>query len=388
MATLGFAQLCSWGTLYYSYPLIVEAMGRDLGWTKTQLYGPATVGLILAALAAYPVGLAIDRGHGRRIMTGASVVAAALLAMWSQVHTVTTFALLVAVLGALQAATLYEAVFAVVAHQAAPPAIRTSITTLTLWGGFASTLFVPLVQGVLGIATWREALLVPALVNALICAPAYFFSIKRSKPATRLAREALPALSNTQALQSPIFWWLAVALTAYSIMFSAFTFHMYPMLLEQGLTAADVVRAIAVLGPAQVLGRLLISLFASRVSMRRIGMLIVGLFPVVFLAMSTASANWWIAAGLCAAYGAANGVFTIVRGLAVPEMLAGHAYGAINGLLTAPATLARALAPAGAAWLWMMGNNYGPVQVGITASAVLLAVAFWLAAYQGRTKLQ
>jgi hypothetical protein len=69
---LGIGQICSWGSLYYSFPLIAEAMRNDLGWSKPDLYGAATIGLLLSGLAAYPIGSAIDRGHGRTIMAGAS----------------------------------------------------------------------------------------------------------------------------------------------------------------------------------------------------------------------------------------------------------------------------------------------------------------------------
>src|SRR5690606_3387657 len=85
ISALGAAQICSWGTLFYGFPLIAEAMRTDLGWSKTELYGAATCGMLLAGLAAYPVGTAIDRGHGRHLMAGASVVAGLLLAAWSQV---------------------------------------------------------------------------------------------------------------------------------------------------------------------------------------------------------------------------------------------------------------------------------------------------------------
>ena len=68
ITALGIGQICSWGSLYYSFPLIAEAMGQELGWTKPDLYGAATLGLVLAALAAYPVGVAVDRGYGRWVM--------------------------------------------------------------------------------------------------------------------------------------------------------------------------------------------------------------------------------------------------------------------------------------------------------------------------------
>src|ERR1700730_7300113 len=53
------------------------------------------------------------------------------------------------------------------------------------------------------------------------------------------------------ALKSPIFWALAIALTAYWLVFSAFIFHAYPLLLERGFDTQAVVFAMAVIGPAQ-----------------------------------------------------------------------------------------------------------------------------------------
>jgi hypothetical protein len=56
------------------------------------------------------------------------------------------------------------------------------------------------------------------------------------------------------ALKSSIFWALAIALTAYWAVFSAFIFHAYPLLLERGFDTQAVVFAMAVIGPAQVAG--------------------------------------------------------------------------------------------------------------------------------------
>lgn len=72
ISALGAAQICSWGTLFYGFPLIAEAMRTDLGWSKPTLYGAATLGMLLAGLAAYLVGAAIDRGHGRPLFDSCS----------------------------------------------------------------------------------------------------------------------------------------------------------------------------------------------------------------------------------------------------------------------------------------------------------------------------
>jgi hypothetical protein len=102
---LGIGQIASWGTLYYSFPLIAERMGQDLGLSKPEVYGAATIGLLIASVTAYPVGAAIDRGYGRAVMALGSALAGLLLLV------------LLALLGLAQAMTLYEPAFAVVARR-------------------------------------------------------------------------------------------------------------------------------------------------------------------------------------------------------------------------------------------------------------------------------
>ena len=394
VTALGIGQICSWGSLYYSFPLIAEAMGAELGWSKPDLYGAATLGLMLAALAAYPVGVAVDRGYGRWVMGLSSLAAGGLLLLWSQVTSLLAFYVLVGGIGALQAATLYEPAFAVVARRVGPGHSRAGITALTLWGGFASTVFIPLVQWLLNHWGWREALMALAAVNVLICASAYLLFITPARDA-KPASDFTPAeerernrLAVREALHRPVFWALLVSLTAYAAMFSAFTFHMYPLLRERGIDTASVVQAIALIGPAQVAGRIVISVFAARASMRAVGTAVVTIFPLAFGALAFLRADFLTVAAVCVVYGGANGIFTIVRGMVVPEMLSRHAYGAINGLLTVPMTFARAAAPVGAAALWAVGSSYDAVLAAIVAVAVVLAAGFWLAAWISRPRLQ
>lgn len=391
ISALGVAQVCSWGSLYYSFPLIAEAMGAEFAWSKTSLYGAATVGLVLAALVAYPVGVAIDRGYGRWVMGLSSIAAGVLFILWSQVTTILAFYILTAGIGVLQAATLYEPAFAVIARRIGPTRSRRAITAITLWGGFASTVFIPLVQWLLDRWGWRDALVVLGVVNIAVCASMYlgFIRPKLDVVSTGHVAGHQQALTDRLALRTtvrrPVFWALFLSFTAYAAMFSAFTFHMYPMLIERGIETVAVVQAIALIGPAQVAGRILIGVFAANASMRVIGSLVVATFPITFMALTVVEPAFFPVAVICVTYGAANGIFTIVRGLVVPEMLSRHAYGAINGLLTIPMTLARAAAPLGAALLWATTRSYNGVLVAIVVCSLVLAAGFWLAASLSRS---
>lgn len=390
ITVLGMGQLCSWGTLYYSFPLIAEAMSTELGWSKPGLYGAATAGLIATALAAYPVGAAIDRGYGRQIMGCAALLAGCLLVLWSRATSMPMFYLAVTLLGAVQAALLYEPAFAVIARRLGPENARSGITTLTLWGGFASTVFIPLIQWLLDHWGWRDALLVLAAINGVLCASVYFVFIRPELDVTD-QQDLDPGEQRTRnqhalhgTLRQPAFWALLAALTAYAAMFSAFTYHMYPLLLERGLSTTSVVQAIALIGPAQVAGRVILGVFARRVPVRIVGTLITLVFPLAFGALLIFSTDFLTVALICIAYGCVNGIFTIVRGLAVPEMLSKRAYGAINGVITAPVFIAKAAAPLGAAALWTAGESYDLVLLGIIMLACILAASFALAATLSR----
>lgn len=279
-----------------------------------------------AQLTGHPVGSAIDKGYGRLVMALGSLAAGVLLFGWSQVASVTAFYLCVGGIGALQAATLYEPAFAVVARRAGPGYARSGITALTLWGGFASTVFIPLVQLLLDTIGWRETLMVLGVINLVMCTALYAAVIdpKRDHPAAANERtaDAMPTGNALVrwALRQPVFWGLGIAFTAYAATFSAFTFHLYPLLSERGFDSRAIVTAMAIIGPAQVSGRLAIWILAPRASVRVIGCVVVLAFPIALAALELPP-SFVIIASVAALYGAANGIMTIVRGLAVPEML-------------------------------------------------------------------
>jgi predicted MFS family arabinose efflux permease len=384
IGALGIAQICSWGTLFYGFPLIAEAMRSDLGWSKPTLYGAATVGMLLAGLAAYPVGAAIDRGHGRSLMAGASVVAGILLAAWSQVQSLTMFYLVLAALGCMQAATLYEPAFAVIARRVGPLNARKGITALTLWGGFASTVFIPAIQFVIEWYGWCGALLAMAAVNVVVCGGLYFLAIDPSRDAAIRGVDpqgkSPPTGRSTvaAAMRKPAYWGLLIAWVSYAAAFASLTYHFFPLLLERGLDSAGAVIVLAVIGPAQVAGRILVRVFAPDAPVRMLGSMI------VVIGFAFAPPQVAIIAAVAAFYGAANGIITIVRGMAVPEMISREGYGAVNGSLVGPMNIMTALAPLAAALIWQASGGYGAVLVAIFAGSLTLCVGFWFAAWRTR----
>lgn len=385
---LGVGQVCSWGSLYYCFPLLAQAMGTSLSWSKSEIFLGATISMLVTAIFTYPIGVAIDRGYGRWVLSGASLIAAVMLWWWSNIDSLVSFYLMSGVIGALQAGSLYEPAFAVMARRVGAANARARITTITLWGGFASTAFIPLEQFLLDHGGWRQSLLVLAGIN-LVWSFIYLVCIQPKNDLehttvsqTREEYKERDRLVVKEALRNSVFWLLLLALTVYSIMFTVFIFHAYPILQEKGLSTTDVVQVLMVLGPAQVGGRILIAYFAPRASMRLLGSVVACVFPFVFGVLAgTELPSFWLVALLISCYGLANGILTIVRSLVVPEMLSHHAYGALNGLLTVPTMIARAIGPIAAASLWMLDESYHVVLIAVCGTAIVFALAFWAASW-------
>ncbi len=364
-------------------------MGHDLGLSKPQVYSAASIGLLIASVTAYPIGVAIDRGHGRAVMALGSTLAGLLLLAWSQIDGLWALYPLLALLGVAQAMTLYEPAFAIVARRYGSEA-RRGITTLTLWGGFASTVFVPLIQLLLNQVDWRSTLIALGLVNLGLCAPLYLGIINAKAEARTVEPASVPSnqapLAGRRAvrwaLHQPAFWGLMLAFSVYSVAFAGLGLHLYPLLLERGFDTSTVVAAIALMGPSQVAGRIAVWGIAGRASVRAIGKVVVLAFPCALALLVLLPAGFASLAAFAALYGAANGIMTIVRGIAVPEMLTPDAYGAINSVLAVPATIAKAGAPLGLALLWAAVGSYDVVLAFVLASSILVVAGFWFAAAQ------
>ncbi len=123
---LSLAQLITWGSVFYTFALLMEQVEPELGLTPAQSSLAFSLALLAEGALGYPVGRWIDRDHERLVMTGGSLLVAACLLLHSVVHGVAGF---YAVWIGL-AATLYMPVFAVVTRRF-PHGVTTG-ATLTL----------------------------------------------------------------------------------------------------------------------------------------------------------------------------------------------------------------------------------------------------------------
>ena len=376
--SLSLAQLVSWGILFYSIAVFFVPMREELGWSKAVVSTGITIGLVSSGIFAPWVGAQIDRGNAWPVLTGGSVLGSAAVLAWAFVGTPIAFWAVCFAMGAAMACTLYEPGFAVLSRTLGDDAPR-GILKMTLVGGFASTVFIPLAHVLVEAVGWRNAVLALAATNLLLPAAihATMLSPRFSPPPSAPRRLATTDISTRAAIADIRFWGLLVAFSAYNIAFTAMTFHFLPMLEERGVSRDAGVLLFTLIGPLQVAGRLLLFSRGGGIAARPVGRAIFAVAAPLFLLAVVAGADLGMLALFVAVYGVVNGISTVIRGTIVRDIFGARNYGAISGSMTMPTTFARAGGPAIGAMLWSLGQDYAAMLAGLAAVSFLGAIAFW-----------
>lgn len=371
---LSLAQLVTWGSVFYTFALLLAPVERELGLTRAQSSLAFSLALLAEGVFSYPVGRWIDRGHERAVMTGGSLLVALGLAGHAFVTSVAGFYLAWFVLGAALAATLYTPVFAVVTRRF-PNDFRRAIITMTFLGGLASSVFIPLSAWLIAAFGWRPALLVLAAVHLVLCAPLHAICLRgapRSVPVPARSGHSPQAL-----LRSAPFLLIGVFVVGMMAITAAIPPHLISLLRESGLRESWVIAIPATIGVMQVLGRLLLYFFEHRFDLHVANRLIPFLIPLAIGALVAGATS--PAGGLLFVllYGIGNGMLTIVKGTAIAQYVNREHVASLNGALGLPQAISRAVAPLllGVLWSREVGYRWGLVVllvVGVVSAAALV----------------
>ena len=386
---LSLGQLVSWGLVYYTFPLFVVPMTQELGWSRSSMFGALSAGLLTAGLCSIPVGAWIDRGHGRKLMTGGSLLAALLLLVWSRVDSLPVFYALWIGLGVCQAVILYEPAFAVITRVYGPR-YKQAILLMTFLGGLASTFGIPFAQLLIERMGWRPTLDVLAVVMLGVGAMHWLFVPGPGEEAVPIAAPVAPAEGSIRksplaaAVRVPAFWGLVVAFAGYGLAFSAMSFHLIPLLDDRGVPIATVMAIIALIGPMQVVGRVLLMVGQRHITTIQLGALVYFAFPVAMAMLASGISDVYGLILFAVVYGVANGLVTILRGMSVPEFIGPEGYGVVSGALTMPTNVMRAVDPLAASLAWSAFGGYTPVLWGLAGIMLVAALGFAAAAVLSR----
>jgi predicted MFS family arabinose efflux permease len=347
VGALGTAQTLAWASSYYLPAMLAKSIARDLGVSVPMVFASFSAALVLSALIGPHAGRAIDRWGGRPILMATSgVFALGLVMLASATSTAMLFAAWL-IMGVAMGSGLYEAAFATLVRLYGNHS-RNAITGITLIAGFASTVGWPLTTWLELDVGWRGACWTWAALHLVVGLPLNW-SLPTAAPENADAAPGMDSQESVSAARPAR--WIAVLLSfVFAITWfisTAMAAHLPQLLQTAGASLGAAVAVGALVGPAQVAGRLLEFGFLRHVHPLLSARLAALMHPLGAAALAIFGAP--VAAVFAILHGAGNGVLTIAKGT-LPLVLFGPlGYGHLQGLLMLPARIVQALSP------WLFG---------------------------------
>ncbi len=349
VALLGTAQILAWASSQYLPAVLAAPMARSLGLGEPTVFAAFSMALGVSALTGPWAGRAIDRLGGRPVLMASNVVFALGLAVLGLAANAWILFAGWMLLGVGMGCGLYEAAFSALVRLYGPRA-RNAITGVTLFGGFASTVGWPLSAWMAAHWGWREACFAWAALHLLLGLPlnAWLPRAATAAPPPWSSGDTAAAPSASQppvAVAQPrlALVLLALSFACTSFVTTAMATHLPGVLQAAGVSLATAVALGALVGPAQVAGRLL-----ELGVLRRLHALLTA--RLAALAHPLGAAALLLAGGTAAApfallHGVGNGMLTIAKGTLPLLLFGAHGYGARQGWLMLPARVVQALSP-------------------------------------------
>jgi len=339
---LGLCQCILWGVLYYSFSVLLVPMEASLALSRTAVAGAFSVGLLAMAVLAPVVGRWLDRDHAANVTRIGMALAAIGLGIVANAHGATTLYLGWLCMGIAMACLLYEPAFALVARAVDDDLHRVrALAAVTVMGGLASTIFLPVVSALIETLGWRS--------TALVCAGAVLFAasimevwVVPSLPASSTVKKGVP--SSRSGKWPSHMRTLVVIFASGTLASMALTTLLIPLLLQRGVAPSVAALVLAAFGIAQLPGRLWLLRGRDAIPSQ-----VLKSWPIVFqvigLIVVTITASPWTMAGGVAVFGVGSGLHTLSRPWLVQRLYGVVEVGRWNGEVARAQGFARAVGP-------------------------------------------
>ena len=294
--------------------------------------------------------------------------------------------------------TFYEPAFVLVATWFRRGVSR-ALLIITIGGGFASTVFLPITSALEDALGWRQALVILAIAYGVLTGLPHALILRSrperyglrpdgAPPEPDVAAQGEPGaptratppdgLSVREATRDPSFWWLLVAFMLSMMATGAITVHLVAYLLDAGYSPSFAALMAGLVGAMAVVGRILITAATSLLPRGSATAAVLGLQSLGIVVLSVWPATPGVVV-FVALFGATAGALVIVRAGLIADYFGRRSYGEIAGLIAMGATLARSGGPVMAGLLYGLSGSYAIPFRGLAVATAIAALLMLVA---------
>ena len=356
---LAIAQTLLWAGLYYIFPALFARWEISLGYSKTAIASAFTSAIIISSILAPFVGNLIDRGYGRSILVGSSILGAFGLIALSFSSGFLIFFVSWSVIGIALSGCLYEPCFAYVTKVRGTKA-KDAIIFITLIAGFAGTVSFPVSNIFADLINWQASARIFAGVILFFVVPILLISTKSENKHSVNLKPLSNKIDNYKLrndLIRPEFISLFFSFLALALAHGMIITHIIPLLIERNIPNAIQLFITALIGPSQVVGRIImIILQKQKFSINIISTLTFILKIVATIFLIYANNNIYLLILFVIFQGSGAGMTSIARPVVTANIMGYERFGSVSGAMAVGYIGGSALSPIIGAQIWEWSN--------------------------------
>jgi predicted MFS family arabinose efflux permease len=158
IAILGIITISVYGSWYYGFGVLLDSIILDTGWSEAALTAAFGVSSFIAGLGSIAGGWLLDRAGSRLVFLLAAALGAGAFLVATSTTSVVVFTAAGAVGGGAFGALGFYHVTQTAAVRVSAAAATKAIAVLTIWGAFASAIYIPVTAWLVESLDWRLAL--------------------------------------------------------------------------------------------------------------------------------------------------------------------------------------------------------------------------------------
>ena len=265
------------GTSFWSFGLYIDPLEREFGWSRWAVSGGFSIALLVGSVASPLIGRGVDRyGPRRVILLGAVLTAGSflLLATTTELWQWFVYQSITAVFRNMMFFIPFQTLVSRWFDRRRGLAVGILGTGFSM-GGFV---VVPILQAVINAVQWEGSFVFSAIVTVAVIAPLSLLLI-RDRPSdmgVEVDGDAQPegappkpavltGLTDRQALRTPLFWVIALALMVFFFGMFGWTAHAVPYYESVGYSKWWAAQLLAIAAGSGIITRLVFGYVADRI---------------------------------------------------------------------------------------------------------------------------
>ena len=281
--------MVGWGT-YFSYSIFFNSLLDEFGWGRAAISGAFSLGSLVTGVLGIAAGRITDLIGPRAVSVFGAVLLGLGFILMSFIQAIWQVYLLYGLLMAAGISGLWPALISTVSRWfTARRGLMTGI--VTSGAGLGSIIFSPLISRLILNFGWRATYLIMGLIILIVMVSCALLLkrepsrndilVKDKKTVQDIAPRTKPGLTYSQAVRTSQFWIIALINFVFGYVQFSSIVHIVPYATGLGISPLSAASLLAVIGAANILGRILAGATSDRVNLRVIFVIV-----LIFLMIS------------------------------------------------------------------------------------------------------